>query len=284
MDLIKEKHAQRQGASLVSNASVEKPTVEKEYKRYAPKESVLDKQVSVRTLIRNTIVIIVIMAVLAAVFLLGRWSAPFTHKDSVNLKSSLNAKLATQTGSLSSTTTVPMNKTTNVSSTSNRSALKEENKTAPITHVNESMAQTNATPTNATPNVTLTSTSAKTGEGFEYKNVGVYIGAVNHVKKGDDWGTVTSIEVTIENLEKVSINPAKVKARLYKTGEEADWWDLEEDVPALMRNLAKKSSVKHTFESHISYSGLSEDKTLKVVLYDQYNQKMGDVVKTMKLS
>ncbi|MBI4739337.1 hypothetical protein HY772_07370 [Candidatus Woesearchaeota archaeon] len=285
MDLMKEKHAQRQGAPAASTVSVERQRVEKaekEFKHYAPRESFLDKQISIRALVRNVIVVLLILAILAAVFLLGRWSALSSSKDSQNLTiTSLNSNTVMQKGTAKPTMNVSENAAKASVGAPNASVPKEENKTA-IAPEEASAAQMKPSVTNVT--ATPSTTPEKAGEGFEYKSVGVYIGEVKHLKKGDDWGTVTSIEVTVENLEKVLVYPVKVKARLYKAGEEGNWWDMEEDVPALMTQLASKASAKYTFETHISYSGLTEEKTLKVVVFDQYNQKMGDVIKTVTLS
>jgi hypothetical protein len=293
MDLLKERHAERQGSFSAGKNLETRRDVEREYRRNAPKESLLDKQVSMRTLLRNVFIVLLVVAVLVGVFFLGRYSASSSPKSSelaavgssANVAASLDA--APEVASADNSSAVVTVSDTSAGARSDDGSVDSSLNVSVVN--SSSVVNTSAAVEASSVNVTNASSAVvevkkDAGEGYDYRYVNAYIDDIDYEVKGDDWGTVTSLKITVENLEKVSVHPSAVKARLYVVGEEGNWWDLEEDVPALMTQLLPKQSVAQTFEAHISYSGLDSEKTLKVAVYDQYDKKMAEVVKKFTLS
>lgn len=111
---------------------------------------------------------------------------------------------------------------------------------------------------------------------YAYRLVDIEVSNFNKDIKGDNWATLTSLKLTITNNEACTIiNPTQVKIKLNNKGKGSVWWDDEVFLPNSFRNLRPGETVSDIIPIHVSYSDIYSEKDFRLTIFDDYDIEMG---------
>ncbi len=241
----------------------------------------LDQEISIRLRPRLIIKSLLIIALLAIIFLAGRWSIDAPDIDLSNLKtegifSNSAAQEKAQT-SATETTEQKSQPTAEIPKTSTTAAVTTtpaptENKPATTSTPPTIPATTNASSASATE-----TTSPATNEKIitKYSKVALAIPSVKVEIKGKDptWGKITQVEYTIKNNEEGTIKPDYIMISQVEGYDN----DYNKKIPlptstktiSSGKTISASISVPNGFTYSEATAGKVDDVTISFVLFDE---------------
>jgi hypothetical protein len=233
---------------------------------YSPRE-ILDKTISVRTLLKFAGIVFLFLAILISVFLLG--------KASVNTESPASTERINENTIITSPESVVVNESElekekiseekNLTETEEDTEIEEEEK-----------SEEKVTAENMTEDKNETICENKAAEfDYPYKQVIINVSNFNKEKRGENWATITSLKLTITNNEECTIiNPTQIKIKINNKGKGSIWWDYEGHLPETFERMKPGQTITEIVPVHSSYSDIYSEKELKIAVFDDYDMQM----------
>jgi hypothetical protein len=239
----------------------------------------LDTAVSVRSILKYGGIVLAFAVIFVSVFMLGRISA----SDDVPAPVQKSTELSGQTKQ------VPKDAAEEVTSavvTNPVETTQEEEYPEPATLEKPAQKETaDAEPVvedvvETVPEATkpLPPPCENTVAGFDYayRNVVVDVSNFQRDLKGDNWGTLTSLKLTITNNETCTIiNPTKAKLKLNPKYKGSVWWDDDVFLPDSFQHMMPGQTISEVIGVHASYSDIYSEKDFKLTVFDDYDIAMG---------
>jgi hypothetical protein len=235
----------------------------------------LDTSVSVRSILKYGGIVLAFVIILVSVFMLGRISASDDAPDSVQKSTQLSGQ----------TRQLPKETAEEVTSAAVTKQVEEapgEEEPAPSVSEEEPSSEAPVPETiveevHETPKP-LPPPCENTVAGFDYayRNVVVDISNFQRELKGDNWGTLTSLKLTVTNNETCTIiNPTKAKLKLNPKYKGSVWWDDDVFLPDSFQHMMPGQTVSEVVPVHASYSDIYSEKDFKLTVFDDYDIAMG---------
>ncbi|MBW2963958.1 hypothetical protein KY363_00725 [Candidatus Woesearchaeota archaeon] len=122
--------------------------------------------------------------------------------------------------------------------------------------------------------------------GFDYNYTNVLIEVSNFQRelKGDNWGSIDSLKLTITNNEACTIiNPTKIKIKMNPKGKGSVWWDDDVFLSDSFKRMQPGKTVTEIVPVHVSYSDIYSEKDFRLTVFDDYDIAMGTFKKYITL-
>ena len=239
-------------------------------------ETYLDRTISLRTIVKYSLLILIFLVILGSVFILGRISADKEKAASANTTDIPVETKIVKTEEIASKNTSTENKSEPIKEVPVKEEPVEEEKVAPPVV----KAELNVTPKPAVP-----SCENKIAE-FDYNYTKMNITVSDFVKelKGENWATIVSLKLTVTNTERcLIVNPTQIKIKLNPKGKGSVWWDDEVFLPDTFKHMLPGTTVSDVVPVHVSYSDIYGEKDMKVVLFDDYDITMASYRKILTI-
>jgi len=244
-------------------------------------ETYLDRTISLRTIVKYSLLILIFLVILGSVFILGRISADKEKAASANTTDiPVETKQVVKTEEV-----VPKNLShENITETVKEMPVKEEQ--AKVEEKKEEVAAPVVKPeVNVTQKPAIPSCENKIAE-FDYNYTKMNITVSDFVKelKGENWATIISLKLTVTNNERcLIVNPTQIKIKLNPKGKGSVWWDDEVFLPDTFKHMMPGTTVSDVVPVHVSYSDIYGEKDMKVVLFDDYDITMASYRKILTI-
>ena len=254
---------------------------------YSPHSSwsnFLDKDVPVRSLVKYSGITLAFVIVLLSVFLLGRVSVDSDDKvgsadDSMQLS-----------GETKQTVKSGADKETATDSVETEEIEEEDIEVANLSdpEVDEQEYEYRVADDEDveedTETVVSSCTNTVAGFDYSYTNVDVDVSNFNKELKGDNWGSITSLKLTITNNEPCTIiNPTKVKIKMNPKGKGSVWWDEDSFLPDTFRHMLPGATVSEIISVHVTYSDIYSEKDFRLTVVDDYDIPISTITEYMTL-
>ena len=246
--------------------------------------SLLDRSISLRVILKYSIIILLFLIILGSVFMFGRISAG----AKMPAAAAVNTQLSGQTKQVEKVVDdvtyeepvqVPVASPKEVEPEVNDSKVKED---ANITNSDDALVPSRERLSIEKPEVPCANKVAE----FDYKYTKINSTVSDFVKevKGENWATITSLKLTVTNNENcIIVNPTQIKIKLNPKGKGSIWWDDEVFLPDSFKHMLPGTSVSETVPVHVSYSDIYSEKDLKVSLFDDYDIVMATFKKLVTI-
>jgi hypothetical protein len=251
----------------------------------------LDTTVSVRSIVKYSVLVLVFLIVLGSVFLLGRVSAKPdpSGMSSAQLsgQTKQTAKQSADVENLSADKVVsdpdPSEDVEEVDADVPDNARVIITRPEPAVDKGEKpLAEETEVTETPDPVVGESCTYSHAPFDYNYTKVNFSVSNFNKDVRGDNWGTITSLKLTVTNNEKCTIiNPTQLKIKLTAKGKGSLWWDDEVFLPETFKRITPGGTATDTITVHVSYSDIYGEKELKATLFDDYDIPMSTVKKYM---
>jgi hypothetical protein len=111
---------------------------------------------------------------------------------------------------------------------------------------------------------------------YNYSSVDIVVSNFQRELKGDNWGTVTAVKLSITNREECTIiNPTKVKIKMNAKGKGSVWWDDDVFLPDSFSHMLPGTTVEEIIPIHVSYSDVYSEKDFRLTVFDDYGIPIG---------
>lgn len=236
---------------------------------YSPGE-ILDKTISVRTLLKFAGIILLFLAILLSVFLLGKASVS-TEKINENTVTTVPEPEIVNEGELEKEKVNEEQNKENLTEaeTEEDAEIEEEEKSE-----EEITAENRTEEKNETKNETICENKVAEFD-YPYKQVAINVSNFNKEKRGENWATISSLKLTITNNEECTIiNPTQIKIKINNKGKGSIWWDYEGHLPETFERMKPGQTITEIVPVHVSYSDVYSEKELKIAVFDDYDMQM----------
>ena len=249
----------------------------------------LDRNVSVRSLLKYSSITVAFILVLAFVFMLGRLSVDASGSmDSAGE----SVQLAGQTSQVMKSGAADNDD----SSVGDATGEETEEDVSDIGEMNlsdpedDAEASEEGTENEGSDNVEGKKADEESGEDVEesecslkhaefdytYRLVDISVSNFNKEVRGENWATVTALKLTITNNEHCTIiNPAQIKIKLNNRGKGSVWWDDEVFLPKSFLGMKPGETVSEIVPVHVSYSDIYSEKDFRLTVFDEYGIEIG---------
>ena len=253
------------------------------YSRRKQISKLLDKEVSVRSIMKYSGITLTFMIIVLFVFMLGRFSIDAVESSD---ETSDSMELSGETKQIpkenvdvknDSVDETDLDKETNTDiDVMNLSEPDDEDtvRQADVIIEDDSIEDDEVSEDNKTVDTPCSFTTAEFD--YAYRLVDIEVSNFNKDIKGDNWATLTSLKITITNNEACTIiNPTQIKMKLNNKGKGSVWWDDEVFLPNSFRNMKPGESVSDIVSIHVSYSDIYSEKDFRLTVFDDYDMEIG---------
>lgn len=256
----------------------------------------LDHSISVRSILKYLGIVLGFFIVLLCVFMLGRVSA----KDSESASAIESSPLSGQTKQVAKDNTLAADSGSKATSESKDSAnstvalanlsgeseneFKTEYKDGVLVVNMGEPADEDLTADYPVEEDTESCTPKVAGFDYNYTNVVIDVSNFQRELKGDNWGAITSLKLTVTNNERCTIiNPTKIKLKMNPKGKGSVWWDDDVFLSDSFKRMQPGKSVTEVVTVHVSYSDIYSEKDFRLSVFDDYDIAMGTFKKYITL-
>ena len=253
----------------------------------------LDRQVSVRLLLKYSGIVLAFIAILIFVFLLGRFSVADENDVGTNtILSSSKQTMKTDSsdirGSLQVKETVSSQETGIDDASSENyidTDVNNRNSDVPEEYVYETAPVVVGGSVDAPALGEVVECEPKNVEfDHKYTNVLIDVSDFRTERKGDNWAVITSLTLSVTNNEEcVIISPTQIKIKMNNKGKGSTWWDDEVFLPDSFKRMKPGDSVTETIPVHVSYADIYMEKDFRLYLLDEYGIEIGIFKDDIKL-
>jgi hypothetical protein len=249
-------------------------------------ETYLDHHISVRTLLKFLGITALFIIILLAVFMLGKMSATSKENKTVNTNTETPLSGETKQTIKSEPVIEDVNESDVIEHTDPVAPPVEEPKQPEVTEEKETapVVETKAPPAVVPEPEEPYCENTVAQFDFKYSKVNMTVSDMQKELRGDNWGTITSMKITVTNRELcIIVNPTQIKIKLNVKGKGSVWWDDEVFLPDSFKHMMPGATVTEVVPVHVSYSDVYGEKDLKVSLFDDYDITMATERKIMKI-
>ena len=237
----------------------------------------LDRTITVRTLLKYSTIVLLFVLVVSSAFLLGRASARSNTLSSQQVTElSSDPSDAPEIDAAAELEEAPVKDTDN-----SEEDKKDTEEPAPI----EEVAEVEEYYFEAEPEPKTEPIKLKIAEfGFNYSKVFADATDFQKNEKGVNWATLESLRLTIRNDEDSTIiNPTRIKIKMNNKGKGSVWWDDEVWLSDSFKDLRPGQEATEIIPVHVSYSDIYQEKDFRLVVLDDYDVPIVYVKKIMVL-
>jgi cytoskeletal protein RodZ len=295
--MVKRKAKSRRPKSKVKSIQLKRRArknrrVSRSYSPYSGWNNFLDKSVPMRSLLKYSGITLAFILVLLAVFMLGRISV--NDNDSPG-SAEQPMQLSGQTKQTIKSNPEPENHNSNeieAEDTEEGEATEEAEEYIDVTespepeNSNDVEYEYRAADEDEEEGAPEEDSCKKTVAGFDYTYTLVDVSATNFNKelKGDNWGSITALKLTITNNEPCTIiNPTKIKIKLNPKGKGSVWWDDDLFLPDSFKHMLPGTTVSEILPIHVTYSDIYSEKDFRLTVFDDYDIPIHTIKEYMTL-
>lgn len=124
-----------------------------------------------------------------------------------------------------------------------------------------------------------TSSNTNSGE-VDYDDVTITYESINFDKRGDDWGTIKEIKITIDNKASSVIDLETLRMQVYNVGDSKPEW---EEFDIILAPIQKGMVITTSIPVHSSVSDLDKDKNIILEIRDEDNKIIKELTEKVDL-
>jgi hypothetical protein len=261
--------------------------------RFIAIDDMLDRNVSVRSIVKYSSITLAFIIIFAFVFMLGRFSVGSARDsgapaDNVELSGDTSKVMKSNPGSdAAPEEDITSDESTGETNKSNDPGISEMNLSDSEGDPEEADVREADVVVEGDPGEERTSVDNPEDEepactpkhaefDYTYRLVEIDVSNFNKEVRGDNWATIDSLKLTITNNEHCTIiNPTQIKIKLNNRGKGSVWWDDEVFLPKSFLSMKPGETVSEIVPVHVSYSDIYTEKDFRLTVFDEYDIEIG---------
>lgn len=262
------------------------------HSRFSAIDNILDRNVSVRSIVKYSSITLAFILIFTFVFMLGRLSVESVknssaHADNAELSGATSKVMKSNPGNDAAPEDDIGSESNQDENSTGKLGIDEMNLSDSGGNVKEGDVREadlvvdgdladEETDRNNSEDDTPICTPKYAEFDYTYRLVNIDVSNFNKEIRGDNWATINSLKLTITNNEHCTIiNPTQIKIKLNNRGKGSVWWDDEVFLPKSFLSMKPGETVSEIVPVHISYSDIYTEKDFRLTVFDEYDIEIG---------